>query len=58
MKYMRVKLSDDDRWWDKGEFLPNLTVDGSTPEFTGLLDSEGNPIVRLPRPIGFGRDSE
>jgi hypothetical protein len=57
-RYIRVKLADDDPWWDKGEFLPALTVNDATPQFTGILDFEGYPIVRLPRPIGFGRDNE
>ncbi len=25
---------------------------------TGLLDLNGDPIMRAPRPIGFGRDAE
>ena len=25
---------------------------------TGLLDDSGNPIFRLPNPIGFGRNEE
>lgn len=25
---------------------------------TGLLDATGEPIMRAPRPIGFGRDDE
>lgn len=58
-RYVRVKLeSDDENWYDRGEFLPFLSVDSGTPEFTGVFDAEGNPIVRLARPIGFGRDNE
>lgn len=25
---------------------------------TGLVDAGGNPIMRLPNPMGFGRDGE
>ena len=56
-KYLRI-IAEDDEWYDRGEFLPFLSVDSSTPEFTGLLDQDGNPIIRMPRPIGFGRDNE
>jgi hypothetical protein len=38
--------------------LPNLSVSDHTATDTGLVDANGNPIMRSPRPIGFGRDSE
>lgn len=28
------------------------------PIETGLLDVNGDPIMRMPRPIGFGRDDQ
>jgi hypothetical protein len=59
-RYTRVILTNGDLDFDEYDYplLPHLAVDGGTPEFTGILDADGNPIVRLPRPIGFGRDNE
>lgn len=36
----------------------NPTVDDHQPVDTGLVTSAGQPIMRLPSPIGFGRDGE
>jgi hypothetical protein len=61
MRYTSVILTKgdvDDDWWEDAPFTPHLQVDGATMEFTGLLDSGSNPIFKLPRPIGFGRDAE
>jgi hypothetical protein len=58
MKYIVVKTRNDLDWDEDYPFLPHLYVDGATSEFTGILDSCGDPICKLPRPIGFGRDSE
>jgi hypothetical protein len=43
---------------DRQSFLPDLDVPDHKPRDTGLLDQSGNPIMRGPRPIGFGRDGE
>lgn len=45
-------------WDDDPLLIYNLNVDGPKYEDTGLIDKDGNPICRLPRPIGFGRDNE
>ena len=33
-------------------------VDEAEPVNTGLVSPEGDPIYRLPNPIGFGKDHE
>ena len=38
--------------------IPNLTVDDHIAVDTGLVDQSGDPIMRAPNPIGFGRDGE
>lgn len=43
---------------DDYSFVPHLTVDGPAEVDTGLIDPQGNPIYRLPPPIGFGRGDE
>ena len=35
--------------------LPCLNVPDHEATDPGLLDMDGNPIMRAPRPIGFGR---
>lgn len=61
-RYKRIILTNGDLdgdWWEPDvPFNPSLFVDNATPEFTGIIDAEGNPIVKMPRPIGFGRDQE
>jgi hypothetical protein len=49
------------RAWDLHEdepFRPYLEVDGSEPVDTGLIWESGEPVMRLPNPVGFGRDEE
>lgn len=49
------------RAWDLDEdepFRPSLTVDDHETVETGLLWADGEPILRTPNPIGFGRDEE
>jgi hypothetical protein len=62
VKYVSIILTRGQvtsEWWEEDEeFLPSLFVDNATPEFTGILDADANPIMKMPRPIGFGRDSE
>lgn len=38
--------------------LPNLSVDDHEAVDTGLIWATGEPIMRMPNPIGFGRDEE
>jgi hypothetical protein len=59
-RYVVVNSYEDDDDYDF-YYHPsslNLHVDSSPMEFTGVLDSNGRPVFKLPRPIGFGRDSE
>jgi hypothetical protein len=45
--------------WDDAEpHRPDLTVDDHQAVATGLFYPTGEPVMRLPNPIGFGRDSE
>lgn len=45
--------------FDEGEpFRPNLEVDSHEAVETGLISATGEPIMRLPNPIGFGRDGD
>lgn len=49
--------TDDD--WDMGEPMREKpTVDGPKQVDTGLLTASGEPIYRIPPPVGFGRDRE
>lgn len=46
-------------WEDEDE--PNrifVDVDEFVPADTGLITLAGEPIMRLPNPIGFGRDED
>jgi hypothetical protein len=53
-------------WGDEEPHLPSLSVDDGKRTDTGLTDARGNPIYRLPDPVGFhlprskpnGRDRE
>lgn len=38
--------------------LPDINVPEHRPVNTGLLWANGEPVMRLPNPIGFGRDTE
>ena len=48
----RKPRADYDDWYEP-PLTPDLTVIEREPAPTGLLDSEGNEIWRLPDPIGF-----
>lgn len=46
-------------WLDENNpLLPNLSVCEHILTETGLLDEHSKPIMRMPRPVGFGRDKE
>ncbi len=47
---------EDDTWIDP--MLPSLTVPEHHATDTGLLDANGDAIMRAVRPVGFGRDDE
>lgn len=38
---------------DEAPVVQSLTVDGAEPRPIGILDPDGNDIVRMPDPIGF-----
>lgn len=46
----------DDVYVDAQSHVPCVPDHEAT--FTGLLDVNGDEIMRAPRPIGFGRDDE
>ena len=52
-KPARANFYDDDN-----PLLPNLSVDEHEAVDTGLIWTTGEPIMRMPNPIGFGRDEE
>jgi hypothetical protein len=52
--YVETPLWDDQR---EG-MRPEITVDGEKEVDTGLVTARGEPIYRLPPPIGFGRHEE
>lgn len=57
-RYVTANGWTDDNW-DVGEpHRPDLSVAEHRPVKTGLVDARGNEIMRLPPPVGFGRDSE
>lgn len=43
---------------DDCPLIPALTVDEHEAVETGLIWETGEPVMRLPNPMGFGRDSE
>lgn len=46
-------------WWEApAQALPFPTVVDAGPVQTGVVDVEGNPIYRLPDPIGFLRKED
>jgi hypothetical protein len=40
---------------DHCPLLPDLSVSDHQPVKTGLVDRMGNPILRVPTPVGFHR---
>jgi hypothetical protein len=51
-------IADDLYHSDSDALLPDISVCDHEDRFTGLFSADGNPIMRAPRPIGFGRDKE
>lgn len=45
-------------WSDDYPLLPDIHVPEHRPVDTGLVDVRGDPIMRAPNPMGFGRDDE
>lgn len=55
-----VVIKGEPRAWDDYD-EPNRinpTVDEHRPINTGLVTADGKPTMRLPNPMGFGRDQE
>lgn len=50
--------SSDDDWVPIGNVWHIPAVPDHEATDTGLLDAHGNPIMRAPNPMGFGRDGE
>lgn len=48
----------DDLGPEDAGMVKDLTVPEHVATDTGLLDVDGNPIMRAPNPVGFGRDGE
>lgn len=46
----------DDYYAETAPYVTNLTVCDHEATDTGLVDQHGNPIMRAPREMGFGRD--
>jgi hypothetical protein len=60
-RYSTARAAAKRTAWDIDEdepFRPHLEVDGHEAVDTGLVWESGEPIMRLPNPIGFGRDDE
>lgn len=51
-----VRASDD--WEPIGNAWHIPSVPDHEAADTGLVDANGNPIMRAPNPMGFGRDGE
>ena len=52
-KYVTIAKPKSEDWLDE-PLLPDLQVYGDRePVDTGLVDSSGTPICRLPEPMGF-----
>lgn len=52
-----LRASDDD-WVPVGNSWHVPLVADHEAVDTGLLDANGDPIMRAPNPMGFGRDGE
>lgn len=49
---------EDEEAWDAPIVANIPTVSDHEPINTGLLDSNGDAIMRAPNPCGFGKDDE
>ena len=50
-------VEDEEAWGEESPYNLPTVCDHDAIE-TGLLDADGNLIMRAPYPIGFGRDDE
>lgn len=51
------EYDDWEPWWDE-HVISNIDVPEHVAKFTGLFAETGQAIMKEPRPVGFGRDSE
>jgi len=49
---------EDDTYPSEQPMIPQISVDDHEAVDTGLLDLNGDTIMRAPNPMGFGRDDE
>lgn len=56
--FTRKAWVEDEEAWDApvNDHVP--TVCDHEPIDTGLIDKDGNAIMRAPNPVGFGKDDE
>lgn len=58
-RYAVIRSRPRANWYDDDSpLLPHFEVDEHEAADTGLITSTGEPIMRLPNPMGFGRDDE
>lgn len=58
-RYAKASIRPRADWFnDDGPLVPQISVDDNEAVDTGLIWATGEPIMRLPNPIGFGRDEE
>lgn len=58
-RYVRMARKPRADWIDDdGPMLPSITVDDHEAVETGLIWQDGEPVMRTPNPMGFGRDRE
>ena len=52
--FTKRRASDDEDYWpDAAPLITNLTACDHEAVDTGLLDADGNTILRAPNPMGF-----
>lgn len=50
-------VADEDAWpADVAGHIPSVSDHEAT--YTGLVDTNGDPIMRAPNPMGFGKDED
>lgn len=50
--------ADDEYWEPTTPLLTSIEVCDHEAVDTGLIDADGNAIMRAPNPLGFGKDDE
>ncbi len=59
MRYVRrPRVYIEDETYDDASLLPDIHVPEAADIDTGLVWSDGTPIIRTANPVGFGRDDE